>query len=153
MTIALRLPPGLDVEQIRNRVSDRQYSGANSVSSSVSSPIASITTRAYEQPFRADKRTPLVSAFLASIRSAGICGAADGKAALVTKTGTSDMNVVGPVWGCPIVAYGPGDSQLDHTPHEHLSLPEYLASIRVLTAVLQRLGDSDPLSAPGEGQG
>jgi len=28
------------------------------------------------------------------------------------KTGTSDMNIVGPIWKCPIVAYGPGDSRL-----------------------------------------
>ena len=34
----------------------------------------------------------------------------------VVKTGTSDMNVVAPIWQCPIVAYGPGDSALDHTP-------------------------------------
>ncbi|MCA9288367.1 MAG: [LysW]-lysine hydrolase, partial [Phycisphaerales bacterium] len=48
------------------------------------------------------------------------------------KSGTSDMNVVGPAWGCPIAAYGPGDSALDHTPHERVSVGEYLRSIRVL---------------------
>ena len=39
------------------------------------------------------------------------------------------MNVVGPVWQCPILAYGPGDSSLDHTPHEQIELPEYLSKI------------------------
>lgn len=52
------------------------------------------------------------------------------------KTGTSDMNVVGPAWGCPIAAYGPGDSALDHTPDERLSLDEYRRSIDVLTGAL-----------------
>jgi LysW-gamma-L-lysine carboxypeptidase len=42
------------------------------------------------------------------------------------------MNVVGPVWGCPIVAYGPGDSSLDHTPQEHIDLREYTRSIEIL---------------------
>jgi LysW-gamma-L-lysine carboxypeptidase len=61
---------------------------------------------------------------------------AGGRAALKRKTGTSDMNVVGPVWGCPIVAYGPGDSSLDHTPGEHLVLEEYERAIAVLRAAL-----------------
>ncbi len=49
------------------------------------------------------------------------------------------MNVVGPVWQCPIVAYGPGDSNLDHTPHEHIQLEEYGLAITVLTNVLVAL--------------
>jgi LysW-gamma-L-lysine carboxypeptidase len=53
------------------------------------------------------------------------------------------MNVVGPVWGVPIVAYGPGDSALDHTPEERIHLGEYLRAIEVLRealAALQRGG-------------
>lgn len=52
------------------------------------------------------------------------------------KTGTSDMNVVGPAWRCPIVAYGPGDSSLDHTPNEHIVIEEYEQAIEVLSAAL-----------------
>ncbi len=58
---------------------------------------------------------------------------------LRVKTGTSDMNVVAPHWRCPIVAYGPGDSALDHTPNEHISLSEYLRAIRVLTHALEAI--------------
>ena len=36
-------------------------------------------------------------------------GAAGGRPRFKLKTDTADMNVVGPAWGCPIVAYGPGD--------------------------------------------
>jgi LysW-gamma-L-lysine carboxypeptidase len=57
----------------------------------------------------------------------------------VYKTGTSDMNVIGPRWQCPVVAYGPGDSALDHTPSEHLNLDEYARAVRVLTNALVRL--------------
>jgi LysW-gamma-L-lysine carboxypeptidase len=49
------------------------------------------------------------------------------------------MNVVGPIWNCPIVAYGPGDSALDHTPEEHIVLKEYQRGIAVLSRVLQNL--------------
>ena len=46
------------------------------------------------------------------------------------------MNVVGPAWKCPIVAYGPGDSALDHTPHEHLPLDEYWKAVNVIEQTL-----------------
>jgi LysW-gamma-L-lysine carboxypeptidase len=49
------------------------------------------------------------------------------------------MNVAGPAWRCPIVAYGPGDSRLDHTPDEHLPLDEYQQAIGVLARVLEIL--------------
>jgi len=44
---------------------------------------------------------------------------------------------VGPAWGCPVVAYGPGDSRLDHTPHEHIEVAEFLRGIAVLSRVLE----------------
>ncbi len=83
--------------------------------------------------FRSPRTTPLASAFVRAIRTAG------GKPGFLHKTGTADMNVVGPAWQCPVVAYGPGDSQLDHSPNEHLSLDEYQQAIAVLTHVLENL--------------
>jgi LysW-gamma-L-lysine carboxypeptidase len=58
------------------------------------------------------------------------------------KTGTSDMNILAPSWGCPMVAYGPGDSALDHTPSEHIEIQEFLRGVNVLTRALEML-DSD----------
>ncbi len=82
--------------------------------------------------YRAERNTPLVRAFLGGIRAAG------GKPGFVVKTGTADLNIVAPAWGCPAVAYGPGDSSLDHTPDEHLSLAAYEKAVVVLKEVLQR---------------
>lgn len=84
--------------------------------------------------YQAEKNTPLVRAFLAAIRAQG------GKPGFVLKTGTADLNIVGPAWGCPAVAYGPGDSGLDHTPEEHILLSEYSRAVATLAEVLQRLG-------------
>lgn len=58
----------------------------------------------------------------------------------VVKTGTSDMNVLATVWNCEMVAYGPGDSSLDHTPHEHIALADYEQAIEILTGALTRFG-------------
>jgi LysW-gamma-L-lysine carboxypeptidase len=89
-----------------------------------------------EVAFRADKNTPLVRAFLAAIREAG------GNPRFAVKTGTSDMNVVGPIWRCPIVAYGAGDSALDHTPDEHIPVADYLGAIQVLRQVVRLVTES-----------
>jgi LysW-gamma-L-lysine carboxypeptidase len=90
---------------------------------------------AHEVAWRSDRNNALVRSFLAAIRT--IDPAA--KPGFVVKTGTSDMNVVAPTWGCPILAYGPGDSSLDHTPHEHLSLDEYWKAVLVLEEALRNL--------------
>ena len=88
--------------------------------------------RGYEKPWKGDRNNALVKSFLAGLRSVD----ASEKLGFVVKTGTSDMNVVGPVWQCPIVAYGPGDSSLDHTPNEHLPVDEYWKAVNVIEQTL-----------------
>jgi len=83
--------------------------------------------------FKGGKNGPLIRSFLAEIRRAG------GDPGFVLKAGTADLNIVAPAWGCPAIAYGPGDSNLDHTPNEHLSIGEYERAVDVLAAVLKRL--------------
>ncbi len=80
-----------------------------------------------------EKNTPLVRAFLSGIRSQG------GEPRFVYKTGTADLNIVAPVWKCPAVVYGPGDSAFDHTPNEHINLDEYAKAVDVLSAALLKL--------------
>jgi LysW-gamma-L-lysine carboxypeptidase len=80
-----------------------------------------------------EKNNALVRAFLDGIRST------QGKPGFLVKSGTADMNIVAPVWGCPAVAYGPGDSSLDHTPNEHLPFSEYSQSVEVLYQMLHKI--------------
>ena len=80
-----------------------------------------------------EKNTPLVRAFLSGIRSHG------GEPRFVYKTGTADLNIVAPIWKCPAVVYGPGDSALDHTPDEHIDLNDYQRSVSVLSAAIAAL--------------
>lgn len=120
MDITLRLPPGLDLPSLKEQL--RAWAGD-----------AAVGFSGEDEPFRAEKNTPLVRAFLRAIRSFG------GTPTFKLKLGTSDMNTVGPVWRCPIVAYGPGDSRLDHTPQEHLDLEEFRQAARVLEMVIREM--------------
>lgn len=84
-----------------------------------------------EEPYRGPRDTPLTRAFRVAVRSAG------GRPRTNVKTGTSDMNVVAPVWDVPMLAYGPGDSTLDHTPDEHIEVSEFTRAVGVLTTALE----------------
>jgi [amino group carrier protein]-lysine/ornithine hydrolase len=123
LKIGVRLPPDLDPPQWYDQL--RKLASSSGVEISPTGfPISA---------YRAERNTPLVRAFLGGIRATG------GKPGFVVKTGTADLNIVAPVWSCPAVAYGPGDSSLDHTPDEHLSLVEYEKTVSVLIDVLRRL--------------
>ncbi|MBX3318055.1 MAG: [LysW]-lysine hydrolase [Phycisphaeraceae bacterium] len=87
----------------------------------------------HEHAHAVDRNDPVVRALSNAIRAEG----ASPRPKL--KTGTADLNVVAPIWNCPIAAYGPGDSSLDHTPIEHLPIAEYLRAIRILTRAIESL--------------
>jgi LysW-gamma-L-lysine carboxypeptidase len=94
--------------------------------------------RGWEKPWRGDRQSALVRSFLTAIRAVDPAASPG----FLVKTGTSDMNVVGPLWQCPIVAYGPGDSALDHTPHEHIGLDEYWRAVQVMETMLRTFAAS-----------
>lgn len=118
--INLRLPSSIQPDEIMHTLQNHSNKGVLEFNDPVSA-------------YQADKNNGLVRAFLRAIREQ------QGKPGFLLKTGTSDMNIVGPVWNCPILAYGPGDSNFDHTPDEHIQLSEYQMSTRILAQALQIL--------------
>jgi len=156
-TVGIRLPLDFDANQFAQELlawtATHINANLQSLVSSLQSPISNLQSpvaltgpltsltigfRGHEHPWRGDRNNALVRSFLAAIREQ----AADVRPGFVLKTGTSDMNVVGPAWHCPILAYGPGDSALDHTPHEHVNLDEYWRAILVLEGALRNLADA-----------
>ncbi|MGW4639061.1 M20/M25/M40 family metallo-hydrolase [Sphaerisporangium sp. NPDC004334] len=69
---------------------------------------------------------------------------------LLAKKGSSDMNTLATTWReVPMVAYGPGDASLDHTPHERLEAAEYRLAVQVLGEAVRRwLSDGTPAASP-----
>ena len=120
MTLGFRLPPGFDVEDLKQRL-ESWGEGAE------------LRFEYADAAVRAEKNTPVVRAFLKGIRDAG------GTPRFKMKTGTSDMNILLPLWNCPALAYGPGDSKLDHTPDEAIDLDEFERGVQVISAALRQL--------------
>ncbi len=122
LRIGFRLPPGYDIAALRTHL--EQWADQDE---------AHISFSGEEAAFQTTRTTPVSHAFISAIRTTG------GQPVFKHKTGTSDMNVVGPAWGQNIVAYGPGDSRLDHTPQEHIHIAEYMRAIDILELVLKEL--------------
>ncbi len=121
--IGCRLPPDFDVSEFQSQLDHFGKAGR-------------VETHGYESAYQSNRNNTLVRSISQAIRRQGK------SPKYKLKTGTSDLNVVGPIWNCPIVAYGPGDSSLDHTPNEHLCLDEYLQSIQVLKQAIELLCES-----------
>jgi len=128
----LRLPPEVTPALARAELTERL------------SGLATLEFRGDEVAVRHPKDSPLARALRVAIREAG------GTPVFKLKTGTSDMNVVAPHWPVPTLAYGPGDSRLDHTPEERLPLDEYDRAVAVLRDALTRLARSWPAQDSGK---
>lgn len=85
----------------------------------------------FTEPFEADFSSPLVRSLVLSILD--ICKK---RPALLRKTGTGDMNIIGNAFKIPVVTYGPGDPHSSHSINEHVSIEEYLLGIEVYKRAL-----------------
>lgn len=121
LTGSARTPPGYDTPALLEFLRER------------AGPGAILDVPEWAPAWLGEKNAPLTRAFVAAIREEGLTPR------YLKKTGTSDANLLAPIWKVPTVAYGPGESALDHTPQERVSLDEYRQSIQVLERVLRAL--------------
>ena len=120
MSVNFRLPPGLAVGEILGLPE-------------LTAPDVGCTVVDQSEAAQVDARNEVVRSLCEGIRAGGH------RPTLRRKLGTSDLNLAVPGWGCPAAAYGPGDSHLDHTDTENLSVVDFLAAIEVLRAAFRRL--------------
>jgi len=120
MEVQLRVPPKYTADEVRE-IADGQLD------------VGYVDWNDKVEPVMESPRTGVASAFRAAIRQEG------GDPRMLRKTGTSDQNVFAEQWDVDTVSYGPGNSDLDHAPNEHLNLNEYDTAIAVLETVTERL--------------
>ena len=120
VTVDFRLPP---------TISTRELLRSLPRAPSASRPAVKIRV----EPIEVDRSNPVVASLVEGVRAAG------GRPTLWRKAGTSDLNLVVPVWRVPGAAYGPGEARLDHTDRESVSLAELTRSVTVLRVALARL--------------
>jgi LysW-gamma-L-lysine carboxypeptidase len=116
----VRLPAGVSVNDVVDRISAACV-GTNVVLESACAPVT------------VSRTNPTCRALARAV------SAAEGSVRYTTKTGTSDLNVVLPIWRCPAAVYGPGDSSLDHTPHESVDVDELRRGSRILELAVASL--------------
>ena len=122
MDVGLRVPPSMTVEEVRE-VADGE----------LDPEVGTVNWTDGIEPTMQSPRTPVARAFRAAVRGQGL------DPRLVRKTGTADMNIFARAWDCPMVTYGPGDSDLDHAPDERLPLRELDRAVAVLADAAGRL--------------
>lgn len=125
--IDVRIPPAISADSLKGEIFDiiEDYMKRT--------PQVKVKIKVLGQtePYLANKRSPLVRAL-----SRSIWNNRKVKVGLINKTGTGDMNIYGRATGTPCITYGPGNSQLDHTPFERIKIQDYLESINVLKKAL-----------------
>lgn len=118
--VDVRLPPELAVEELVACIRSR-----------VAEPVKAEVLRAVPGKV-VSRSTTLVKSFHRAFGAAGV------KPRFLLKKGSSDMNTLATTWnGVPMVAYGPGDAKLDHTPEERVEGPEFRRAQRILQAALR----------------
>lgn len=132
--VGFRLPTWIAPEDLAARVrAVAEMARAPSAEAQHAPAPDSLVFRGAAPAVRAERDNPVARAISGAIGDEG------GSPRAVVKAGTSDMNTVAPRWRCPIAAYGPGDSALDHTPEERIDLSEYARSICVLRRAIESL--------------
>jgi len=135
----IRIPPQITVERFQDKAQDcaEQFRRRHPDTS------VRIELENGEEPFETDKSSALVRAFTWAIRK--VTGH---PAVLVRKSGTGDINAFATAIKRPMIAYGPGNSHLDHMADEYVSIRDYIDAIQVLQEALNKLALLDSRKVP-----
>jgi len=131
--IDIRFPPNIQSTELANKLSN--FTAEYQKSHTDMRLEASIKSQT--EAYLGEENSSAVLAFRSAIKKN-----VTGQVFLLKKTGTSDMNLLAQKQKIPMVAYGPGDSKLDHTSNERISIPEYLSSIEIVANAIDKFASS-----------
>lgn len=129
VTMDIRIPVNMNVKMVGEKIATKVTELANKQSLEAMYSVIDET-----EPFEAPMDSPLVRAF-----TLGVMDVERTRPALIRKTGTGDMNIIGSLWNVPVVTYGPGDPHASHTIDEKVSMSEFLRGIEVIKNTLHHL--------------
>ena len=121
--IDVRVPPSITPQKVADNF--RKLAPAN-VTVKVLEGLPGVET---------DINHPICRSMISAIRDSGL------HPRYVKKSGSADMNITVHS-GIPTIAYGPGDSALDHTPNEVVLLTDYEKSIEIVKKTMKNLEKS-----------
>ncbi|MCA2003989.1 MAG: M20/M25/M40 family metallo-hydrolase [Candidatus Nitrosotenuis sp.] len=128
-TMDIRIPVTMNVKMVGEKIASKVTELANKYRVEAMYSVIDET-----EPFEAPMNSPLVRAF-----TLGVMEVERARPALIRKTGTGDMNIIGSLWNVPVVTYGPGDPHASHTIDERVSMSEFLRGIEVIKNTLHHL--------------
>jgi len=132
LTIDVRIPPDLSSNQVLNDIRKKVESYLSD------NPSVKIDLELIDE---VEAHLANSDSILAQSYSWAIRRIRKKNPVFLKKTGTSDMNSLALKVRIPMIAYGPGDSRLDHTEDEEIVVEDYLAAIEVHEEALKRLAD------------
>ncbi len=115
-------------------VSREVHRAVNSLLENPNFPKTSIEIGDSTPPFEASKSSTITRALARAIIQTRKV-----KPIYLHKTGTGDMNILGPALKIPVVTYGPGNPHLSHTSTECIEVEEYLLSIKIYIQAIKNL--------------
>jgi [amino group carrier protein]-lysine/ornithine hydrolase len=130
MTFDVRIPPGRKSSAVKEQLAALVEGYARTREGIDARVEFDRSTEPYDAP---------VDSVVARAFQRSILKTLGSRPVLTHKTGTGDMNTLAERMGIPCVTYGPADSNLGHTEMEFVDIPDYLASIKVLSGALQEI--------------
>jgi LysW-gamma-L-lysine carboxypeptidase len=130
VTVDVRVPPSQSLKEIKGKLIET----VEDFSHGEKRAEIKVAFADENKPYLENSESKLVKVFIKSINEVS---GREGR--LLRKTGTGDVNDFVKKFKTSAVVYGPGNSKLDHTPLENVSLTEYLDSIKIVEAVLKQV--------------
>ncbi|MFX0135761.1 MAG: M20/M25/M40 family metallo-hydrolase [Candidatus Hodarchaeota archaeon] len=129
MNVDIRFPPGIPSENMIKEIDLKIKEFMKKKEVEISYEILNQI-----EGYRVDKKSKIVQTTIKAISEV-----LNKEPKILRKTGTCFMNIIGTKMHIPIISYGPGDPQIEHTDNEYIELQDFINSIKVYKKIIELL--------------